>query len=103
MRIHHCIGDGIALISVVLSITDGGSEPPSRKARGSADDAGDGDWLSDAVIQPLTDIAVKAIGMYGEGVARSMRGAVAAAAACRARSRWRASATRCSATWPRWR
>jgi diacylglycerol O-acyltransferase len=27
-RIHHCIGDGIALISVMMSITDGGSDPP---------------------------------------------------------------------------
>jgi len=71
VRIHHCIGDGIALISVALSITDGGSDPPARRKR-AADDAGDGDWLSDAVIQPLTDIAVKALGMTGDGVARSM-------------------------------
>ena len=33
MRYHHCIGDGIALISVMLSITDGGGEPPRRKRR----------------------------------------------------------------------
>ena len=26
-RIHHCIGDGIALISVMNSITDGGNDP----------------------------------------------------------------------------
>jgi WS/DGAT/MGAT family acyltransferase len=71
VRIHHCIGDGIALISVALSITDGGSDPPARHKR-AAEDAGDGDWLSDAVIQPLTDIAVKALGMTGDGVARSM-------------------------------
>jgi diacylglycerol O-acyltransferase len=32
-RIHHCIGDGIALISVMQSITDGGSDPPKRRAR----------------------------------------------------------------------
>ena len=71
VRIHHCIGDGIALISVALSITDGGNDPPTRRKR-SAEEAGDGDWLSDSVIQPLTDIAVKALGMTGEGVARSM-------------------------------
>jgi hypothetical protein len=29
-RIHHCIGDGIALISVMMTITDGGSDPPGR-------------------------------------------------------------------------
>jgi diacylglycerol O-acyltransferase len=71
VRIHHCIGDGIALISVALSITDGGSDPPARKTR-AAGEAADGDWLSDSVIQPLTDIAVKALGMTGEGVARSV-------------------------------
>ncbi|MEO8124921.1 MAG: wax ester/triacylglycerol synthase domain-containing protein, partial [Burkholderiales bacterium] len=70
-RIHHCIGDGIALISVMLSITDGGGDPPRRKRR-SADENEEGDWLSDAVIKPLTSAAVKAIGMYGGGVVRTM-------------------------------
>ena len=69
-RIHHCIGDGIALISVMLSITDGGGEPPRRKRRAEAHE--EGDWLSDAVIKPLTDVAVKAIGMYGSGVVKTM-------------------------------
>jgi diacylglycerol O-acyltransferase len=32
-RIHHCIGDGIALISVMQSITDGGSDPPKRRRK----------------------------------------------------------------------
>ncbi len=71
VRIHHCVGDGIALNSVMMSITDGGAEPPRRKRRG-ADDAEESDWLSDAVIKPLTDVAVKAIGMYGGGVVKSM-------------------------------
>ena len=31
-RVHHCIGDGIALISVMMTITDGGSDPPRRAA-----------------------------------------------------------------------
>jgi len=69
-RVHHCIGDGIALISVMLSITDGGADPPKRKKREPAD--GEPDWLSDAVVKPLTDLATKAIGMYGGGVAKSM-------------------------------
>ena len=69
-RVHHCIGDGIALISVMLSITDGGMDPPKRKKREAADS--EGDWLSDAVVKPLTDLASKAIGMYGGGVAKSM-------------------------------
>jgi diacylglycerol O-acyltransferase / wax synthase len=69
-RIHHCIGDGIALISVMMSITDGGIDPPKRQRREPSEQ--DNDWLSDAVLKPLTDIAVKAIGMYGGGVAKSM-------------------------------
>jgi len=74
-RVHHCIGDGIALISVMMSITDGGAAPPRRKRRGPDEDAGEAgesDWLADAVLKPLTDVAVKAIGMYGGGVAKSM-------------------------------
>ena len=71
-RVHHCIGDGIALISVMMSITDGGADPPRRRRKPKADDAPEADWLSDAVLKPLTDLTVKAIGMYGSGVARSM-------------------------------
>ena len=72
-RIHHCIGDGIALISVTLSITDGGNDPPKRRRKArDEDNAHEGDWLADAVLKPLTDITVKALGMYGDGVARSV-------------------------------
>ncbi|MEO5698774.1 MAG: wax ester/triacylglycerol synthase family O-acyltransferase [Burkholderiaceae bacterium] len=69
-RIHHCIGDGIALISVMLSITDGGADPPQRKRRAGPE--ADPDWFADALMKPLTALAVKAIGMYGSGVARSI-------------------------------
>ena len=69
-RVHHCIGDGIALISVMMSITDGGMDPPKRKKREVPET--EGDWLSDAVMKPLTDLATKAIGMYGGGVAKSV-------------------------------
>lgn len=68
-RIHHCIADGIALISVMLSITDGGKPPPARKRKDSEDES---DWFSDALIKPLTGLTVKAIGMYGDGVAKSV-------------------------------
>ncbi len=71
-RLHHCIGDGIALISVVLSITDGGSEPPQHGPHGKPGAAEADEWLSDAVLKPLTDLAAKAVGMYGSGVAKSM-------------------------------
>ncbi|MBI5259685.1 MAG: wax ester/triacylglycerol synthase family O-acyltransferase [Burkholderiales bacterium] len=71
IRVHHCIGDGIALTSVVMSITDGGNDPPARRrAEKDADDS-DTDWLSDAVLRPLTGLAVKAIDLSGDGVAKS--------------------------------
>ena len=72
-RIHHCIGDGIALTSVMMSITDGGNEPPKRRRKVPVDDAHEGDWLADAVLKPLSDIAAKAIGMYGSGISRSLK------------------------------
>ena len=68
LRIHHCIADGIALISVMLSITDGGKPPPQR-VRGNGDS--EDEWWSDALLKPLTGLVVKAIGMYGGGVAKS--------------------------------
>jgi len=68
VRIHHCIGDGISLTSVVMSITDGGELPPRREADELAHD----DWLAGAVIRPLTDLAVKAIDLSGEGLSLSM-------------------------------
>jgi WS/DGAT/MGAT family acyltransferase len=71
-RVHHCIADGIALISVMLSITDGGTDPPRRRQRARPDDAPEPDWLADAVFKPLSDLTVKAIGLYGGGVAKTM-------------------------------
>ena len=68
VRLHHCIGDGIALTSVVMSITDGGQDPPRRAQQ---PDDGD-DWLSRSLIRPLTALAVKAIDLSGDSVARSM-------------------------------
>jgi diacylglycerol O-acyltransferase len=76
-RVHHCIGDGIALISVMLSIADGGAPPPERKRRVRAsgadnDDDDGGDWLADAILRPVTDLTAKAIGMTGSGMARGL-------------------------------
>ncbi len=70
VRIHHCIGDGISLTSVVMSITDGGQDPPQRRPKAAPDD--DDDWLARSVIRPLTGMAVKAIDLSGDGVSRSM-------------------------------
>ncbi len=68
VRIHHCVGDGISLTSVVLSITDGGALPPQRNHDAEHDD----DWLTTTLIRPLTDLAVKAIDLSGQSVSRSM-------------------------------
>lgn len=73
VRIHHCIADGIALISVTMSIVDGGSEPPkrSRKEREAATTAED--WIADALIKPFTGLTVKALDLAGDGAARSLK------------------------------
>jgi diacylglycerol O-acyltransferase / wax synthase len=71
-RIHHCIGDGIALVSVMMSITDGGTDPPKRKRRAEPDPDAETDWLSDAVLRPVTDLTVKAIGLTGSGAAKTL-------------------------------
>jgi diacylglycerol O-acyltransferase / wax synthase len=79
-RIHHCIGDGIALISVMLSVADGGKPPPPRKLRAEQDDPVEGlDWLAQAVLKPFNmattqagNLAVKSIGLTGKGVGRSL-------------------------------
>jgi len=71
VRIHHCIADGIALIAVMLSITDGGKAPPQRELR-EPEDHHDADWLLDAFLRPMTNMTVKAIGMTGKGVAKGV-------------------------------
>ena len=68
-RVHHCIGDGIALISVVMSITDGDSEPRRSAASARSPRAHEeGYWLSRAVLKPRATSRSRAIGMYGSGV-----------------------------------
>jgi WS/DGAT/MGAT family acyltransferase len=71
VRIHHCIADGIALNSVLMSIADGGIDL-HRPRHAAMHDARDGGWLADAVVKPLTEVSVKAIGMYGDGVVKAM-------------------------------
>jgi WS/DGAT/MGAT family acyltransferase len=70
-RIHHCIADGIALISVMLSITDGGKSPPARRRR-DAEAQGEHDWITDVLLKPAADLAVKAIGVYGAGLGKGV-------------------------------
>jgi diacylglycerol O-acyltransferase len=73
VRIHHCIGDGIALISVMMSITDGGSNPPSRRRRAAKEGDGEGgDWLADAVLKPLGGLSAKAAGLAEASIAGAL-------------------------------
>ena len=74
VRIHHCIADGIALISVTQSLVDGGAEPPERNSgrarRGGLEGAQD--WISDTLIRPLANVAVKALNRAGGGAATTL-------------------------------
>lgn len=70
-RIHHCIADGIALISVMLSLTDGGKPPPERR-RKPAEPEGEHDWIADYLLKPAADFAVGAIKVYGKGMGKGV-------------------------------
>ena len=74
VRIHHCIADGIALISVTQSLVDGGAPPPRREPRETHREglAGAEEWLADAILKPLTNMTVRALGVAGEGAVRSL-------------------------------
>jgi diacylglycerol O-acyltransferase / wax synthase len=75
VRIHHCIADGIALISVTMSLVDGGVAPPERPAKSASSKSAAHnaeDWIADTLLKPFTDITVKALGVMGEGAARSL-------------------------------
>ncbi len=69
VRLHHCIADGIALISVTMSIVDGGTEPPKRRKKGPASAE---DWIADTLIKPFTGMTVKALDLVGESAAKSL-------------------------------
>jgi len=69
-RIHHCIADGIALISVMNSLVDGGAPPPERRRKAALD--GPEDWLAETVLKPFTHLTVKALGAAGDSAAKSL-------------------------------
>ncbi|MDP3355261.1 MAG: wax ester/triacylglycerol synthase family O-acyltransferase, partial [Polaromonas sp.] len=50
VRIHHCIADGIALISVTMSLVDGGAPPPERRKKESS--GGAEDWIAETLLKP---------------------------------------------------
>jgi len=70
VRIHHCIADGIALISVTMALVDGGPSPQAR--RKNDDTATPEDWIADTLLKPFTNMTVRALGAIGEGAARSL-------------------------------
>ena len=74
VRIHHCIADGIALISVTQSLVDGGAAPPESKRSKQQRKGLEGaeDWITNTVIKPLTEVAVKALGSAGSGAASAL-------------------------------
>ena len=71
VRIHHCIANGIALIAVTQAMIDGGTEPPKRR-RNRSENKSAGERISDTLIRPLTDVAVKALNASGEGAVNAM-------------------------------
>ena len=78
VRIHHCIADGIALISVTQSLVDGGSPPPERKPRAPQREGLDGlqDMVEQRVFKPFSKLmskaVTKAMGMASVGAIKSM-------------------------------
>ncbi len=73
VRIHHCIADGLALISVIQSMVDGGLEPPKRSPKPAplhGLEAAE-DWMSHTLIEPLTVAAVKALEVAGDGAVQA--------------------------------
>nr|WHW29557.1 putative wax ester synthase/acyl-CoA:diacylglycerol acyltransferase [uncultured bacterium] len=71
-RIHHCIGDGIALVSVMLSITDKGVDPPHAGGQSVDPAAGNVDHgLFDELLKPLAELAVKALDVYDHGLGKA--------------------------------
>ena len=74
VRIHHCIADGIALISVTQSLVDGGTAPPERKARAPQREGLDGlqDLVEQRVFKPFSKLISKAFGVASQGAVRSL-------------------------------
>jgi WS/DGAT/MGAT family acyltransferase len=74
-RIHHCYADGIALVRVMLSLTDESPDappehgaPPARARRRPRDDTG----LLHQLLDPLSGLATEALRMSGEAAELSM-------------------------------
>jgi len=73
-RIHHCIGDGVALNSVMMALCDDGTIPPEL-ARRAVDphEMHLEDWIAEDLLRPLTGVTVRAIDLYGQGLVRALK------------------------------
>lgn len=71
-RIHHCIADGMALIGVMMSLADGGAIPQGNSARTPRRAETAEDWLVHHLIRPVGDWSTRALGVAGDGAARSL-------------------------------
>ena len=72
VRIHHCIGDGIGLMGLVMGMTSAeagrdAQPPPPRPRRGEQPGGLVENWL-----EPFTEAAVKAIGAAGDLASRAL-------------------------------
>ncbi|HSN56552.1 MAG TPA: wax ester/triacylglycerol synthase family O-acyltransferase [Candidatus Sulfomarinibacteraceae bacterium] len=86
-RVHHCIGDGIALVRVLLGMTDDSPQgsPAARRSRRRRKPLGGGFWLPEVVNEALWSVRratgkvvdgtvetlldpVRAAGMAGQGI-----------------------------------
>ncbi len=63
VRIHHSIADGIALVGVVLSLTDLSAHAEPQAAYAAEDDEDDGDEVSAGLLDTLSDALGSALSM----------------------------------------
>jgi len=103
IRIHHCIADGIALVGVTLSLSDGGGQPQAHAGGGAGRRESEGEPEHEAhdllaqlgsLLEPVANAAVAAAGTAGETLARSFEFAGGLATDGQARSALSAIGTR---------
>ncbi len=68
------VADGLALISVIQTLVDGGQDPPQRRVPATHPHGWEAaeEWMSHSLIEPLTVAAVKALGIAGEGAVHAL-------------------------------
>jgi len=76
-RIHHAIGDGIAMIGVLLSLTDGQVDPSRRKKRPALHDGNHGFWSD--LIGPIASTVEGGLRMSIEALRSSLEAAASPA------------------------